>query len=268
MKTLVLLGVCALSAFGQQSGSANIDTDARGLVPLSSIPTSDDTIPHIAFGLTWTTKITITNFRQETLTIPVHFFDDSGAPLAVPIGGNLLTSTDVRLGPLQVGTIETDYLPNTPHKSGIARLVIPCSSVDSCGNVGAFATFKWRIPYNPDQEAAVPAAPSLEHRTFITFDEMAGNFTGIAIAHPKSVSQLPATITVIGRDNLGNQLVNDQVVLPANGHTAFLLASKWTMLANHRGTLELTSTDAVATLALVYNSTGAFSTSPSYAVSE
>jgi hypothetical protein len=268
MKSFLLLGICALSAFAQQPITAYIDSEAQKLQPLGYISTYDDTIPHIAFGGAWTTKITLVNYRQETLIIPVSFTDDFGTPLAVPLGGTSYTSTLVRLGPLAMATIETDYLPNAKEKSGIARLAIPCSSVDSCGNVGGFATFKWRIPYKPDQEAAVQLAPSREHRTFIVFDETMGYFTGIAIAHPKYTSTSAATINVIGRDANANQIMSDQLTVPADGHLSFLVYAKWPRLANNRGTIELTTTDYVAATALVFNSTGAFSTSPSFAVSQ
>jgi hypothetical protein len=246
--------------------SARINREAQQTKAAGYISTFDDTIPHIAFGGTWTTKITVINFRMATVTVPIYFASDNGDPLSLPIGGKTYDSISVTLAPLAKYTFETDYLPQSAASSGMGRLTIPCDTADSCGNVGGFAVFKWHIEGKPDQEAVVPFTSSTQSRAFISFDELSGYFTGVALTHPWFISTAAVDITVVARDQLGNRLMMDQIRLNADGHTSFLIRDKWPQLKGQQGTIEFTTSDYVAPLALVFNPTGALTTSPCFMV--
>jgi hypothetical protein len=69
----------------------------------------------------------------------------------------------------------------------------------------------------------------------IPFDHTGGVATGTAVSN---VSDLAADVPVILRNEAGNQIGTGSIALPANGHTAFVLASQFPVTANIRGTIE------------------------------
>lgn len=266
----LLLASCCLAglAYAEQPAKSQWDKDARTTQAAGYISAFDDTFPHIAFGGPWTTKFTVINFRTAAVRVPISFFNDDGDAISLSIGGRTVSSLTLNLSPLGKAVVETDYQPDKAPSSGLARLNIPCVSLDSCGNVGGYAVFKWQRSGQADQEAVVQAAPSLQQRVFVSFDEQNGYFTGIALTHPEFVSTSDAAITVVARDGGGSRILIDQISLPANGHTSFLLSQKYPQLKGLHGTVEFSTTDYVAALALVFNPTGAFTSSPMFSVDQ
>jgi hypothetical protein len=247
----LVLDRAARSASGQRSGY---------------ISSFDDTIPHIAFGESWTTTFTIMNFRSTSVTIPLAFSDDSGKPMMVPVVGAGTKSALTLTIPANGTTVlATQYVPGQPLSSGMARLDIPCDS--TCGGVGGFAIFHWKNPGRTDQEAAVPLTSSLENKTVIGFDNRNGYVTGVALSLPRftEFDTGTADILVVARDGNGNRLVLDQIRLNVNGHTAFVLTDKYPVLTGAYGTIEFShDSQSVAAIGLLFNPQGAYSTTPSY----
>jgi hypothetical protein len=231
------------------------------------VSTFQDTMPHVAVGGDWVTVITIMNFRSQPVKVPVSFTDDNGTLMKVSVIGTGTYDTFMEnLSANGSVVFETEYRPSTPVKVGMARLDVPCDSIDSCGNVGAFATFRWMKPDVPVQEAVVQTVPSLEEKTVLAFNNQNGYVTGVAISQPKflSSSTSPVDVTLVFRDGSGNRIILDQIRIPAGGHTSFVLTDKYPQTAGKQGMVEFTAGDSVAALALLFTPSGAFSTSPSF----
>ena len=70
----------------------------------------------------------------------------------------------------------------------------------------------------------------------VAFDNTAGTATGIAL---NSVSDQPATIPVIIRDDNGAQIAVDSLALTSNGHYTFTMGTdRYAQTAGIRGTIE------------------------------
>lgn len=83
----------------------------------------------------------------------------------------------------------------------------------------------------------------LEDRTanafLLAFDNTGGIVTGVAVSN---ASPQPVTTPVTIRNQSGVQVAVTSLTLPANGHTAFLLADKYPVAAGMRGTVEFGAT--------------------------
>jgi hypothetical protein len=162
-------------------------------------------------------------------------------------------------------TLETPYQPGAATQTAMGRLDIPCDST-ACGDIGGFAVFKWHVSPHPDQEAVVPISSSDQNKAVLAFDNRNGYQTGVAIVQPKflSLDSGMATVFLLIRDQGGNQLAVDALQIVAGGHTSFLLADKYSVVAGQSGTVEFSSTESVAALGLMFNDTGALTTIPAF----
>jgi len=87
------------------------------------------------------------------------------------------------------------------------------------------------LRYSPSGlEAIAPFESSGANPYVIPFDHAGGIATGIAISN---VSALAINVPVILRDDSGNQIGTGSIPLPANGHTAFVLASQFSGDSEH-----------------------------------
>jgi hypothetical protein len=185
----------------------------------------------------WQTTFTLVNTGATAATATLKFFDDSGAPLALPLTspslGALGPAATLKL-PLAAGAsvvIETQGDDAAPEVTGSAQL-----DVDG-GQVSDFAIFR----YNPtQQEAAVPPA-STSISNLLVFDNTNGLATGVAVANPGAQ---PLSATVTARDQTGAVLGTGTIQLPAFGHRQFMLTDAenggFAQTQNLRGTVEFT----------------------------
>jgi hypothetical protein len=210
--------------------------DGAILITTNSPPPGTGTISHIASGGGWSTRITLLNLGSTSLDVQLRFWTDSGADLVLPLifpqvnSGSVFTGSSVQrtLGAGGVLVIETQESLGTATTVGWAELA-------STGEVTGFAIFRQRTPEGQLSEGTVPLADASSTRFVIHSDNVGGFRSGIAIANPKAT---PATLTVITRDEAGNQLSNDTLTLPARGHTSFFTNDRYSFLTNRRGTIE------------------------------
>ncbi len=210
--------------------------------------------PHLAVGASWQTTITYINYSPQEVVCQTEFLSDHGSPLMVSFAG--LGTVDSRSDVLPSGGSvhqETNVDLSAPLAPGWARAT--CT-----GPVKASLLFR---RYNsegvPVAEAAVNAA-TVPATRFVTFAEQGeGQFgTGVAYANPSSTA---AHVTFTVRDAAGVTLASvDRTLLP-NGHDAQTMAGLFG-LSSFTGSLEITSTEPIVTLALNFEAAPVFSSLP------
>jgi hypothetical protein len=111
-----------------------------------------------------------------------------------------------------------------------------------------------------EQEAVVPLETRTANSLVLWFDNNAPYATGVALAN---LAAQQASITVVGRDESGNQLGQDAVALAAQGHDSFVMSDRLPFTAQKRGTLEFRTPAGgqIGVLGLRFNG-GAFTTIP------
>lgn len=200
--------------------------------------TGGGTLAQVAVNGGWQTTFTLVNTGATAATATLKFFDDSGAPLALPLTspslGALGPAATLKL-PLAAGAsvvVQTQGEDGAAEVTGSAQL-----SVDG-GSVSGFAIFR----YNPtQQEAAVPPMASTVNSNILVFDNTNGLVTGVAVANPGAQ---PLSATVTARDQTGAVLGTGTIQLPGFGHRQFMLTDAqnggFTQTQNLRGTVEFT----------------------------
>lgn len=214
-------------------------------IAITTLPVSaagsagNGTLAQVAVHGGWQTSITLVNTGASAATATLKFFDDSGAPLTLPLtspSSGALESAATFKQTLAAGAsvvIETQGDDTAAEVTGSAQL-----SVEG-GSVGDFAIFR----YNPTkQEAGVPPAASTASTNVLVFDNTNGLLTGVAVAN--SGSQ-PLSATVTARDQTGAVLGTGTIQLPAFGHRQFMLTDAqnggFAQAQNLRGSIEFSA---------------------------
>jgi hypothetical protein len=125
--------------------------------------------------------------------------------------------------------IESTGPPGSPLLSGSAQF-------STEGTVTGFVILR----YTPNgQEAVVPMENRTANAYVLAFDNTGGIVTSVAVsnASPQSV-----TVPVTVRNEAGDTVGTSTIVLPANGHLAFLLGDRYPFVRNLRGTVEFGAT--------------------------
>ena len=192
----------------------------------------------------------------------LNFFDDNGNPLPLPLTfpqGSLSPTTTASLTTtLNAGAgllIQTAGL-NNPLSVGWAQLL-------SSASVTGFAVFTDALS-SQQQQAVVPTQSPNSSGYVLWYDNTNGFATGAALVNP---STQPETITMLIRDDSGNQLSTQSIALPALGHTSFSLGPQYSVTANGRGTLTFTPPTGgqIGVLGLSFNPLSAFTSVPALA---
>jgi uncharacterized repeat protein (TIGR03803 family) len=218
-------------------------------------------------GGQWTTTFTLLNTGASSANITLNFFDSNGNALALPLSfpqGTPNQTTSSFTASLNAGAglvVQTAGLTN-PLVTGSAQLL-------SNGTVGGFAVFTDNVTATQQQQAVVPMQSLNSSAYLVWFDDTNDFSTAIAVAN---LSSAAANITVVMRNDAGDQLSTQTITLPASGHTSFDLAasSTWpantsfTLAENARGTLEFDTPAGgqISVLGLSFNPASAFTSIP------
>ena len=209
--------------------------------------------PHLAVGASWQTTITYINYSREEVTCQTDFISDHGSPLMVSFAelGTVVSRTDV-LPPGGSVHEETNVDRSAPLAAGWARAA--CS-----GPLKASLLYRLHDSAGtPVGEAGVNAAGRTATR-FVTFAEQGeGQFgTGVAYANPSSTA---AHVTFTARDAAGQILASvDRTLLPG-GHDAHGMSGLFGFPFS--GSLEVTSTEPILSLAINLEANPVFSSLP------
>ena len=245
--------VRATNAGGPGAWSSPVQGRTKPLLPGVSGNFPIYYFPHLAVGAGWQTTITYINYSPQAVTCQTHFISDHGStlPVSFPGLGTIDSRTDV-LPPGGSAHEETDVALQAPPAAGWA--LAACS-----GPVKASLLFRAYRGGVPTGEAAVNAATVAGTR-FVTFAEQgrgkAG--TGVAYANP---SDAAATITFMARDSAGQVRARKALTLGPGGHGAQNMVSLFD-LPGFTGSLEVTSTEPIVTLALNAEASPVFSSLP------
>ena len=198
---------------------------------LANVGTSGGLMAHLASGAGWQTTFALVNSGTTAASATLNFFADSGSAQSLPltiletgVASNASSMTQI-LAPGASVWIQSA----APATSGL----LPGSAqLTTTGNVSGYAIFR----YNPNgQEAVVPMESRNASGYLIAFDNTNDTVTGVAI---NSISSQVANISVVIRDDTGNQIGTGSIPLNANGHTSFILTTQYPTTANIRGTVE------------------------------
>ena len=217
----------------------------RGIYATTAAPQYTLRFPQIADGGGgafggWRTTFVLANRATFPSTATISFFDDTGAPLSLAVGGTQQTQTTVNVPALGVAQVQTQG--GGPLKVGWA-LVQADQNLTGIGIYGLLDGFG-----NSISEVGVPASlPLLSMSVFA--ETGAATSTGIALANPNGTA---ATVTLILRDANSNELSRIAVGIPAMGHLARYANELFTSIppGEFQGKIEVMSTQPLAGLTL------------------
>ena len=203
---------------------------------LTNIGAGGGVFAHIAIASGWKTSFVLVNTGASAAQAHLSFFDDGGNPLALPLSspqsGSSVSTTasfvDRTIGAGATLVVESTGSNTDPLQTGSAQLTTD-------GNISGFAIFRSEPA---GQEAVVPLESRKASSYLLAFDNTGGTATGVAIC---SSSPQAANVPVVIRDDTGSQIGSGSIALPANGHSAFVLAGQFPVTEGKRGTFEFLS---------------------------
>ncbi len=123
-----------------------------------------------------------------------------------------------------------------------------------------YAVFTQIVTGRPNQDCTVLASAS-SSRVLMPYDNTNGFQTSMAIANTGSTAQ---TITVTTQNSNGAAVVQTPIVLPAQGHTSFVVPTQYTVTGGASGMAEFTSTGTISVIAIRFNPSGSFTSAPAF----
>jgi hypothetical protein len=212
---------------------------AIGVLVMAGTASAQNTyyFAHLVVGEHWQSTITYINYSPQAVTCTTNFFSDSGAPLAIPIGGGAAASSRVDNIPAGGSVhVESSADPNAAvPTSGWAKAT--CT-----GPVTASLLFRLYLAGKAVAEAGVNAL-SAPKTKFVTFAEKQ---TGVAYTNP-SVQDAVVTFNIF--DSAGQMVGSHNEGLAAGQHKADNLGPLLG-LTEFTGSVEITSTVPIISLSL------------------
>ena len=220
------ISVLGLRAAPIGAGSFSVTT----IPVLANVTFGTGSMAQASAGGGWQTTFTLINTNSTTSAqATLAFYDDNGNPLSLPLAFP------------QTGTKATESTVNATLAAGATMIIVAndpnnadtgSAQLNGSGVVGGFAIYQ----YTPTgQEAVVPLETRDRQSYLLAFDNTNSIVTGLALAN---LSSQQVTVAVTVRDDTGATIASGSIVLPAQGHTSFLLTDKYAAAANMRGTVE------------------------------
>ena len=193
-------------------------------------------MPHLAAEGGWNTTFTIVNKGTTAAQTQLNFYANDGNPLPLPftfpqifppppLAFNPQPSASTTIAPNASWVVLAAGRPNIPYSEGAAEL-------NAFGNLDGFAIFHFD---SSQQEAVVPMETRNAASYLLAFDNTNGVLAGVAL---ENVSNAPANIPVIVRDDAGSSYIATTIALPAFGHTSFVLSTQFPRTGDSRGTVK------------------------------
>ncbi|MGA2588737.1 MAG: carboxypeptidase regulatory-like domain-containing protein [Bryobacteraceae bacterium] len=233
----------------------------------------------VSGGGQWTTTFTLLNTGTSSAPATLNFSASGGTALQLPLTFPNNSSLSPGTASAFTDTIEADAGLlietnglNDPLAVGSAQLV-------TNGNIGGFAVLTdtflpTQVQCSPNPVCQTQAVEPFQNLApgapvVLWFDNTNGFSTGVALAN---VSTQSANVTVLIRDDNGNELSTQTIALSGLGQTSFNLTDSTTwpqganfaMTQNIRGTLEFDppSSGQISVLGLSFNPAYAFTSIP------
>jgi hypothetical protein len=241
---------CGSPNFDQQNrfltGTGGSNPFFIGALLLRQLPTPSYSLsfPQIADGTGagggWQTTFYLANRSNSQTTATVTFYDDTGTPMSVSIGGQQTTQITISLPPLATTELKTD---------GTGVLKTGWATLQADQSIAGLALFTFLDDSGGFvDEVGSPATIAL--RSTSAFAQTSpGISTGVAIANPNSS---PADVTLIATDLNLQEMASTTITLPAMGHIARYITELFPQAAlrTFDGKIEVISAWPLATLAL------------------
>ena len=197
-----------------------------------TIPGGPSVIPHVVDGDGWKTIFTVVNLDSSAASFTLRFYADDGTSVAFPTTSGTLSAITGTLSAHGSMTIETRGTA-VPLTQGWAYLDTPAT-------IGGTAIFRRVISGQPNYESSEALDTGLGSHFEMPFDHLNGAATGFAIVNQTAGTS--GVISLIFRDENGNQVLTDSFMLVGLGHNAFTLTQKYPQLIGLRGTFEVSTT--------------------------
>jgi len=215
--------------------------------------------PFFASGGGWQSTISLINVFESNIGYKLSFRGVNGQPLQVsyrtPDGR--ITSADTIQGQLGDDSSTTFVLIDAGVlQTGWVRL-----DYDGESRIAGLVTFRQRITGRPDFESSVTLAREDETPVYLPFDNTLGYATTLALTNPSATDNTDLQLRFW--DPSGSEIITRTVTLSAGTTTAFSIPDRYPELVGRSGQLRIQgSASRLATLALRFNPSGAFSTIP------
>ncbi len=205
-------------------------------------------IPHVVDGDGWKTIFTLVNLGNASASFTLQFYADDGTPAVFPTTSGTSSTITGTLAAGGATTIET---------SGTAvPLTQGWASLDAPGLIGGTAVFRRIIPGQPNFESSEAVDFDTRSHFAMPFDHLNGAATGFAIVNQTTGTS--GVISLVFRDEGGNQVLRDSFTLVGLGHSAFTLTQKYPKLIGLRGTLEVSTSGVYINLLAMHFLNGSF----------
>jgi hypothetical protein len=230
---------------GKYSGLITLTPDS-GTNPINipvtlTIRSNHLRIPQVADGNGWKTTIVLVNTDSDPAPFTVTFRNAYGVPVAMPLNG---------IGPV---TEYSDVIPaggsRTIETQGTAaNLIQGWGEVIAGKSINGTAIFRQHAAGSVDTEGAVPLKASAGKHFLVPFDNTQGFVTAMAMLNPDSAQT--AHVSTTFRDENGQLISTQSIVLAVGSRQAFVLPTQFPELANVRGVAEFSSAVEISALGL------------------
>lgn len=221
--------------FGRYNTASALLKSGKPAPKASFVSSTAQVFPHIATGGGWETVVVIVNMSATTpVDFTASFYNEAGAPMAVTFRefpSGTITTTSAIDGHLGIeGSFNFSLFDATPGTQvGWVMLDYDTSS----HRIGGYSAFRYRAG-GVINEGLVPISGYDDTRFYMSFDNIEGFATGIALANPSTSAN---GVTIVALDLDGHEIMRGHVTLPAGGHHSFVLADSFPALAGRTGTL-------------------------------
>lgn len=203
-------------------------------------------IAQLASGGSWKTTIVLLNPTSSPAQVRVNLMAEDGTPLILPMTVTQSTSSVTVSAAVVDRSIPANGTLLIESEAMISTTTVGWADVRSSAAISGYAIFRQHQGDGHDAEGTSPLETKYPTNVLVTFDQINGYSTGVALVNLDTAGSL----TAILRDDSGNELTRDIVTLGANGHTSFSLAERFPILSGRRGTVEFVNNQSTGIVAL------------------
>ncbi len=236
-----------ISTFTTQVADSNGKTEKADFV-LRIDPAAETVLalPHITCGGGWKSRLHLVNPSPSRLNISVDLRTDDGQPRTLPLQVNSAAGSR---------SLEAHHISATAEP--YSELVVETMREDGAETPG-WAEVRCSGPlmghaafdYRESADVTIGLRSDFPGAFLFRYDNTESCKVGVALANADHASS--ATVLAKVWNESWAPLAAEEIALPASGHASFLLAEKFPLAANRRGTIELRVVSGVRVSALAF----------------
>jgi hypothetical protein len=214
-------------------------------------PTRSGVVAHMVSGGGWKTSIWVTTTGSSPAAVRLLFHGEDGSALTLPLieTQSLQGQTGVR--GLTTSTVDAVLNPNSTALVTTAPTDANTSEgwveILSSGATDGYGTFSYAFSNGTTSEATVPIQSQSPSTIDVPYNDGAGYFTGIALTNLSSNAE---TVTITVFSAAGSPQALKPILLPANGHSTFVLSNVFPSQFTGPGIVKFQSTGGLAAIGL------------------